>query len=114
MVNLLKTFIERRGCFDVCEADIGAGSPSSRDSVHSDSEQQSQQRPLTSAVDQESGRDVAGDSGQSGSFSYSVTAGLKKFPSVSMLQENVLSAKRFIGDGDRYTLLCGVEYVILF
>ncbi|KAI3474894.1 hypothetical protein Pfo_030205 [Paulownia fortunei] len=90
-----------KGCFDVCEDDIGAGSPSSRDSVHSDSEQKSEEQPLTSAVDRESRRNEAEDSGQSGSLSYSVTAGRKIFSCGSLLQDNVLSAKKFIGDGDR-------------
>ncbi|KAK6155196.1 hypothetical protein DH2020_009444 [Rehmannia glutinosa] len=69
-----------KGCFDVCEDDIGAGSPSSRDSVHSDSEQQVQQQPLTGAVDQKPGRDESGDSGQIGSLSYSITAGVNFLP----------------------------------
>ncbi|KAL3833155.1 hypothetical protein ACJIZ3_007891 [Penstemon smallii] len=88
-----------KGCFDVCEDDIGAGSPSSRDSKCSDSEQQSQQQSC--AVDREVGRDDARDSGQSGSLSYAVIAGRKKFPSGSLLQDNVLSPKKFIGDGER-------------
>ncbi|KAK6129331.1 hypothetical protein DH2020_036939 [Rehmannia glutinosa] len=93
-----------KGCFDVCEDDIGAGSPSSRDSVHSDSEQQVQQQPLTGAVDRKPGRDESGDSGQIGSLSYSITAGRKFSSSGSLMQDNVLSAKRVIGDGDRESL----------
>ncbi|KAL8475464.1 hypothetical protein ACS0TY_028209 [Phlomoides rotata] len=89
-----------KGCFDVCEAENGAGSSSSRDSVHSAPEQKSQKVLLTNAVYKESGRNDAGDFGQSGS-SQSVSAGLKKFPSVSQLQDSNY-AKRFIGDGDRY------------
>ncbi|KAH6792133.1 Protein kinase superfamily protein [Perilla frutescens var. hirtella] len=90
-----------KGCFDVREDDIGVGGLSSRDSVHLDSEQQRQQQPLTSAVDQESGRDDARDSCRSGSFSSSVSAELKKIPSISVLQDNSISTKRFIVDGDR-------------
>ncbi|KAK4417774.1 Serine/threonine-protein kinase fray2 [Sesamum alatum] len=89
-----------KGCFDVCDDDMGAGSPNSRDSAHSDSEQQSQQQSLMGDVDRESGRDDAGDSRQS-SLSYSVTAARKKFPSGSLLQDNVLSHKKLTGDGDR-------------
>ncbi|KAK4392986.1 hypothetical protein Sango_1769400, partial [Sesamum angolense] len=88
------------GCFDVCDDDMGAGSPNSRDSAHSDSEQQSQQQSLMGDVDRESGRDDAGDSGES-SLSYSVPAARKKFSSGSLLQDNVLSHKKLTGDGDR-------------
>ncbi|KAL0344003.1 UNVERIFIED_CONTAM: hypothetical protein Sangu_1287700 [Sesamum angustifolium] len=89
-----------KGCFDVCDDDMGAGSPNSRDSAHSDSEQQSQQQSLMGDVDRESGRDDAGDSGES-SLSYSVPAARKKFSSGSLLQDNVLSHKKITGDGDR-------------
>ncbi|KAI3463006.1 hypothetical protein Pfo_019669 [Paulownia fortunei] len=85
-----------KGCFDVCEDDIAAGSPSSRDS-----EQQNQQQSLASAVDREAGRDDGRDSGQSSSLPHSVIAGRRKFSSGSLLQDNVLSPKKFIGDGDR-------------
>ncbi|XP_057769334.1 serine/threonine-protein kinase BLUS1-like [Salvia miltiorrhiza] len=87
-----------KGCFDVLEDD--PSSPSLRDSIHLDSEQQSQQQPLTTVVDEESGRDDAGDS-RLNSFSCSVGADLKKIPSVPVLQENSLSAKKCNGDGDR-------------
>ncbi|KAL3629214.1 hypothetical protein CASFOL_026436 [Castilleja foliolosa] len=90
-----------KGCFDVCEDDIGAGSPSSRGSIHSDSEPQSQQQTLTSTPDRQSGRDEARDSGQSGSLSYSFAPGRKIVSSGSLLQDSGLSAKRVIGDGDR-------------
>ncbi|KAL0331965.1 UNVERIFIED_CONTAM: Serine/threonine-protein kinase fray2 [Sesamum calycinum] len=89
-----------KGCFDVCDDDMAAGSPNSRDSAHSDSEQQSQQQSLMGDVDRESGRDDAGDSGES-SLSYSVPAARKKFSSGSLLQDNVLSHKKITGDGDR-------------
>ncbi|XP_011098468.1 serine/threonine-protein kinase BLUS1 [Sesamum indicum] len=89
-----------KGCFDVCDDDMGAGSPNSRDSAHSDSEQQSQQQSLMGDVDRESGRDDAGDSGES-SLSYSVPAAPKKFSSGSLLQDNVLAHKKLTGDGDR-------------
>ncbi|GFP99957.1 serine/threonine-protein kinase fray2 [Phtheirospermum japonicum] len=84
-----------KGCFDVCEDDIGAGSPSSRGSIHSDSEPQSQHQPLTNALDRQSG---------SGSLSYSFAPGRKIFSSGSLLQDSGLSAKRVIGDGDRESL----------
>ncbi|KAL0377422.1 UNVERIFIED_CONTAM: Serine/threonine-protein kinase fray2 [Sesamum radiatum] len=94
------TGIKNRGCFDVCDDDMGAGSPNSRDSAHSDSEQQSQQQSLTGDLDRESGRDDAGDPGES-SLSYPVPAARKKFSSGSLLQDNVLSHKKLTGDGDR-------------
>lgn len=93
------TSIERRGSFDVLEDD--PGSPSSRDSIHLDSEQESQQQPLAIAVDEESGRDDAGDSHLRSSFSNSVGADLRKIPSIPVLQENSICAKKFNGDGDR-------------
>ncbi|KAL0450668.1 UNVERIFIED_CONTAM: Serine/threonine-protein kinase fray2 [Sesamum latifolium] len=89
-----------KGCFDVCDDDMGAGSPNSRDSAHSDSEQQSQQQSLTGDLDRESGRDDAGDPGES-SLSYSVPAARKKFSSGSLLQDNVLCHKKLTGDSDR-------------
>lgn len=92
------------------EDDNGAGSPSSRDSIHLESEQRSQQQPLTSAVDQELGR----DSCQSGSLSYSVSAELKKIPSISVLQDNNLAARRFLGNGDRYIFSSGQKWKYVF
>ncbi|KAK4477385.1 hypothetical protein RD792_016606, partial [Penstemon davidsonii] len=90
-----------KGCFDVCEDEIGVGSPSLRDSVRPDSEQQSQQQASTSVMDREAGGDDAWDAGQSSTTSYSVIAGCKKFPSGSLIQDNVLSPKKFMGDRDR-------------
>ncbi|XP_073141780.1 serine/threonine-protein kinase BLUS1 isoform X2 [Henckelia pumila] len=63
-----------KGCFDVCEDDLGAGSPSSRDSARSDSELQIQQQFST---------------------------GLKKYPSGSLLQDHVSSPKKLAVNGDR-------------
>lgn len=85
--------IECRGCFDVHEDD--PGSPSSRDSAHLDSEQQSQQQPLPTGADEETAKNDGGDSRLS----------LKRIPSIPVLQENSLPAKYFNGDGDRYILL---------
>ncbi|KAL8545820.1 hypothetical protein ACS0TY_005806 [Phlomoides rotata] len=90
-----------KGCFDVCEDDIAVGSPSSRDSVHSDPEQRSQQQSPASAVDREARKYDGGDCCQSGSLSNSVIAGPRKFASGSLLQEYVLSPKKLMGDGDR-------------
>ncbi|GER41339.1 protein kinase, partial [Striga asiatica] len=90
-----------KGLFDVCEEDdAGTGSPSSRGSVHSDSEQ-TQQQPSTSAVGREATRNDSVDSYQSGSFIPSALSGRKKFPSGSLLHDNVLSPKKLFGDGDR-------------
>lgn len=81
---------------------MGSDSPNSKDSEHSDTEQQSQQLALTSAVDKKSVKDDNGDSSQRGSLPYSVIA-RKKISSGSLLPEKVFSPKKFIGDGDRYT-----------
>ncbi|GER29491.1 protein kinase [Striga asiatica] len=91
-----------KGCFDVCEDDIGAGSPSSRDSNQSDSDLQTQQQQLVSVVDRQSGRNESSNSSLSGSLSYSLVPGRKIFSSGSLVQDNnTIAAKRVIGDGDR-------------
>ncbi|KAL6497535.1 hypothetical protein OROHE_027164 [Orobanche hederae] len=90
-----------RGCFDVCEDDVATGSPSSRESVHSDSQHQSQQQSLASAMDREAGRNDGAESCQGGSLLHSVLVGRRKFPSGSLVQDNVLSPKKFMGDGDK-------------
>ncbi|KAL0461688.1 UNVERIFIED_CONTAM: Serine/threonine-protein kinase fray2, partial [Sesamum latifolium] len=81
-----------KGCFDFSEDDIGGGT---------DSEQQSQQQSFTSGVDQEAAMDDGGDSGQVGSISHSGIAGHRNFSSGQLIPDNVLSSKRFMGDGDR-------------
>lgn len=88
-------FVQYRGCFDVCEDDIAATSPTSRDSVPSDIEQQNPQQSSTSAVDREVGADDGLDP------SHSSIAGRRKFSSGSLLQEYVLSPRKLIGNGDR-------------
>ncbi|KAL2523331.1 Protein kinase superfamily protein [Forsythia ovata] len=88
-----------KGCFDVCEDDMGAGCPSWKNSVRSDSEQQSQLQSSAKAEHQEAGRDDGESTDQSGSLPPPVISGHKKFSSCS--QDNVQSPKRFIGDGDR-------------
>ncbi|EYU44753.1 hypothetical protein MIMGU_mgv11b021090mg, partial [Erythranthe guttata] len=85
-----------KGCFDVCEDDIG--SPISRDSTHSDTEQQSEQQPSRIAMERESGTDE--ESGRIGTIPYFVPAEQEKVSSGFMLQDNVLSAKKFSGDVD--------------
>ncbi|XP_047970708.1 serine/threonine-protein kinase BLUS1-like isoform X1 [Salvia hispanica] len=84
-----------KGCFDVSEDDIAATSPTSRDSVPSDFEQQNPQQSSTSAVDREAGTDDGLDP------SHSSIAGRRKFSSGSLLQEYVLSPRKLIGNGDR-------------
>lgn len=81
----------------MCEDDVAACSPRSRDSVPSDSEQQNQ--PQTSVVDREAGTNDFGDS------SHSSIAGRRKFSSGSLLQEYVLSPKKLMGNGDRYNFI---------
>ncbi|XP_011085835.1 serine/threonine-protein kinase BLUS1-like isoform X2 [Sesamum indicum] len=79
-------------CFDFSEDDIGGGA---------DSEQQSQQQSFTSCVDQEAAMYAGGDSGRVGSISHSGIAGHRNFSSGQLIPDNVLSPKRFMGDGDR-------------
>ncbi|KAL0381727.1 UNVERIFIED_CONTAM: Serine/threonine-protein kinase fray2 [Sesamum angustifolium] len=81
-----------KGCFDFSEDDISGGT---------DSEKQSQQQSFTSGVDQEAAMDDGGDSGQVGSISHSGIAGHRNFSSGQLIPDNVLSPKRFMGDGDR-------------
>lgn len=80
-----------KGCFDVCEDDMAAGSPSSIDSVPSDSEQQ---QSVIASVDQEAATNDGGDSS-------SVITGQRKFSSGSLLQDYVHSPKKLIVNGDR-------------
>ncbi|KAG6716017.1 hypothetical protein I3843_04G024800 [Carya illinoinensis] len=70
-----------KGCFDVCEDDEIVSSPV--------------------AVDQRNGRREGESSEQSFLLPRHVIAEHKKFLSGSLLQENSLSPKRFLGDGDR-------------
>ncbi|KAL0431657.1 UNVERIFIED_CONTAM: Serine/threonine-protein kinase fray2 [Sesamum radiatum] len=81
-----------KGCFDFSEDDIGGAT---------ESEQQSQQQSFTSGVDQEAAMGDGGDSGQVGSISHSGIAGHRNFSSGQLIPDNVLSSKRFMGDGDR-------------
>ncbi|XP_041007541.1 serine/threonine-protein kinase BLUS1 isoform X2 [Juglans microcarpa x Juglans regia] len=70
-----------KGCFDVCEDDEIVSSPI--------------------AVDQRNGRSESERSEQSFLLPRHVIPEHKKFLSGSLLQENALSPKRFLGDGDR-------------
>ncbi|XP_075501222.1 uncharacterized protein LOC142539562 isoform X1 [Primulina tabacum] len=87
-----------KGCFDVCEDDIG-GSLSSRDTARLDSELQIQQQPST-GTEQESGRFDGYDIGVSGSVRHSFNA-VKKYSSGSPLQDYVSSPKKLAVNGDR-------------
>ncbi|KZV54854.1 hypothetical protein F511_39718 [Dorcoceras hygrometricum] len=89
-----------KGCFDVCEDDIGAGSPSSRDSARSESELQIQQQP-SMGIEQELGRIDGYDIGRSGSVRHSSNTGPKKYSSGSLLQDCVSSPKKLAVNGDR-------------
>lgn len=90
-----------KGCFDVCEDDEPTGSPSWRDEARSDTEQQNVIKSSPIAEDQEAEKIDGEHLGQSNSLSRSSNPGSKKFLSGSLLQDNVLSPKKFIGDLDR-------------
>ncbi|CAI9752642.1 unnamed protein product [Fraxinus pennsylvanica] len=76
-----------KGCFDVSEDNMDAGCPNWKNSVRSDCEQQSQLYASAKA--------------QSGSLPPPAISGHKFFSSGSIVQDNVQSPKKFIGDGDR-------------
>ncbi|KAA8548109.1 hypothetical protein F0562_004630 [Nyssa sinensis] len=90
-----------RNCFDVCEDDVGAGSPSWKDGTQSGSEKPSQIPLSPKAEDQEARRDDGENLGQSSFLPRHVVPGHKFFLSGSLLQDNALSPKKVIGDGDR-------------
>ncbi|KAM7512459.1 hypothetical protein LguiB_011334 [Lonicera macranthoides] len=94
-----------KGCFDVCEDDVATGGPNWKDSAQSDSELQRQTQSSAKAEEQEARRDDGDMLGQSSSLSRSAIPGHKPFLSGSLLQDNVHSPKKFIGDGDRDHLL---------
>ncbi|CAH9088113.1 unnamed protein product [Cuscuta epithymum] len=90
-----------KGCFDVCNDDIDAGSPCWKDVVPSDSEQQDEVQPLKNDGDHESGKDNE-NLGQNSSLAHTTTLGCKKFLSGSLLQGNdVIMHKKGITDGER-------------
>ncbi|KAE9449132.1 hypothetical protein C3L33_18969, partial [Rhododendron williamsianum] len=86
-----------RGCFDVCEDDVGIGSPSWKNATRSNSERQSQIQSSQKDDDQEAGRDVVRLK-QSSSFPHFVVSGQKVSLSGPLQQE---SPKKVGGDGDR-------------
>ncbi|KAK3011271.1 hypothetical protein RJ639_012016, partial [Escallonia herrerae] len=90
-----------KGCFDVFEDDANNGSPSWKDSVKSDSERESQLQSYPKAEEQEPGREDGENLRQSNPLPRSAIPGHKYFLSGSLLQDNVLSPKKLVGDGDR-------------
>lgn len=80
---------------------MATGGPNWKDSAQSDSEMQSQTQSSAKAEEQEARRDDGDMLGQSSSLSRSAVPGHKPFLSGSLLQDNVHSPKKFIGDGDR-------------
>ncbi|KAL3636629.1 hypothetical protein CASFOL_018928 [Castilleja foliolosa] len=96
-----------KGCFDICEDDVATGSPNSRGSVQSDSEQQSQHHSTANAVDREAGRNDSWDSFQNSPLLQSVLSGRRKLSTGSLVPDNnnnnnnALSPKRTTVDGDR-------------
>ncbi|CAI9111205.1 OLC1v1011375C1 [Oldenlandia corymbosa var. corymbosa] len=89
-----------KGCFDVCEDDSGTGSPHSNDAIQSDIEHP-QVQSLRKVENLESRKDDGENAGQNSSLPRAAVAGHKKPFSSSLMQDNVLSPKKFLGDGDR-------------
>ncbi|XP_049346304.1 serine/threonine-protein kinase BLUS1 [Solanum verrucosum] len=90
-----------KGCFDMCEDDITASSPSWEDTMQSESNQQNDMLSLAKIEDQEGGKDDGENLRQSSSLPRSVIPGHKKFFSGSLLQDNALSPKKVVTDGER-------------
>lgn len=90
-----------KGCFDMCEDDITASSPSWEDTMQSESNQQNDMLSLAKIEDQDGGKDDGENLRQSSSLPRSVIPGHKKFFSGSLLQDNALSPKKVVTDGER-------------
>ncbi|KAG9149644.1 hypothetical protein Leryth_022922 [Lithospermum erythrorhizon] len=90
-----------KGCFDICEDDIPAVSPTSNDATQSETEQLSQIKSPVAAEDQEVEKDDNDSSRVNRSMSQSFIRGPKRFSSGSLVQENIFSPKKPIGDGYR-------------
>lgn len=90
-----------KGCFDMCEDDITASSPSWEDTMQSESTQQNDMLSLAKIEDQDGGKDDGENLRQSSSLPRSVIPGHKKFFSGSLLQDNALSPKKVVTDGER-------------
>ncbi|KAK4367455.1 hypothetical protein RND71_011247 [Anisodus tanguticus] len=90
-----------KGCFDMCEDDITASSPSWEDAMQSESNQQNHMLSLARVEDQDGGKDDGENLRQSSSLPRSVIPGHKKFFSGSLLQDNALSPKKVVTDGER-------------
>ncbi|GAA0146851.1 non-receptor serine/threonine protein kinase [Lithospermum erythrorhizon] len=90
-----------KGCFDICEDDIPAVSPTSNDATQSGTEQLSQIKSPVAAEDQEVEKDDNDSSRVNRSMSQSFIRGPKRFSSGSLVQENIFSPKKPIGDGYR-------------
>ncbi|KAG9136404.1 hypothetical protein Leryth_024461 [Lithospermum erythrorhizon] len=90
-----------KGCFDISEDDMSV-SPTWKDAVQSETEQLSDTNSPMRPEDQEVGKDDNASSRLNSFVSQSVTPGSKKFFSGSLVQENIFSPKKTIGDGLRY------------
>ncbi|XAR51872.1 Non-specific serine/threonine protein kinase [Bertholletia excelsa] len=89
-----------KDCFDVCEDDAITSSPSWKDAIRTDSEQQIQLQTSQKAEQQEAGRDNGKDVGQSRFLPRPVIPGQKKFSSGPLVHDGILFPKRAGGDGD--------------
>lgn len=89
-----------KGCFDMCEDDIIASSPSWEDAMRSESNQQNDMLSQAKVEDQDGGKDDGENLRQSSSLPRSLIPGHKKFFSGSLLQDNAHSPKK-VTDGER-------------
>ncbi|XP_042498076.1 serine/threonine-protein kinase 4 homolog A isoform X2 [Macadamia integrifolia] len=90
-----------KGYFDVHEDEITSSGPNWKDSIQSNSDQQSQVQSLSMVEDQEI-KKFDGENLEKGSpLPNYMIPGRQKFFSGSILPDNVLSHKKVNGDGDR-------------
>lgn len=86
-----------KGCFDVHEDDMDASSPCWKDAVQSDSDKQLSRK----VENQEARRDDGENPGQISTLPRSSIPGHQKILSGPLIQDNLLSPKKMISDGDR-------------
>ncbi|XP_022750591.1 serine/threonine-protein kinase BLUS1-like isoform X2 [Durio zibethinus] len=88
-----------KGCFDIGEDDECANRPNWKGVIRSESEQFITMS--SRAMDQDAGRNVDENSGQSSSLPRQVIPEYKKFLSSLLIPDNAFSLKKVTGNGDR-------------
>ncbi|KAI3748085.1 hypothetical protein L6452_10944 [Arctium lappa] len=89
------------GCFDICEDDVAAVSPTARDENPLDNEQQGPIKLPLEASDQDTERDDAAHLGRIKSLQRTTIPETRKYMSCSLLPDNVLSPNKLVGNGER-------------